>query len=293
MEERYLFRCQCAKCIGDWNVYKAFLENPCRSANKNTIITDYEELETRAHRAMYISTERFATCHDFIEHLPSKISTEFVTPEERWKELKNALDKLNRLSNGHYIAVDPYPVLLRYLMKNYGLVEEYEASLIVMLTLIFIVDPYEMPAPWHPIRVTGLHNLADTLGTIYHSSGFSLQKPTAIPLTALAAIDLLPCIYAVLLLVVQYTPLSHGASSKFMEKVRQQLVFVEDQIRQQHHEDGLAMLKHGIKEGAGRQIALKYFRQLEALADVDLMYRVVESVDCTDSGHQDITDGVD
>ena len=192
MEERYLFSCQCMKCAGDWNAYKAFLENPCRRANKDNIVTHYEELEARAERGMHILTQKFANLHGSIENLLSKISKESVTPEQRWKGLKSELERLHQIGNGHFIAVDPYPVLLRYLMKNYSLVEEHEASLAVLLTLIFHVDPYEMPEPWHPIRVTSLHNLADTLGTIYHAGGFSIKKLAVIPSAATAAIDLLP-----------------------------------------------------------------------------------------------------
>lgn len=242
---------------------------------------------------MHISSQKFAKFHGSIENLLSQISKDSVTPEERWKGLKNELERLHQLGSGHFIAVDPYPVLLRYLMKNYGLAEEHDASLVVLLTLVFHVDPYEMPEPWHPIRVTSFHNLADTLGTIYHSGGFSIKKLAVIPATRIAAIDLLPCIYALLLLVAHYTPLSHGASSKAMEKTRQQLLFMESQIREQRHQDGLAMLKHGISEGAGREIAQKYFRQLEALVDIDLMLRVVATIDCTSWGHQSVADNVD
>jgi hypothetical protein len=199
--------------------------------------------------------------------------------------LRHAFNILREVHWGAIIAETPYPIVVRSLIDNYIAAEEIEAALILLLTAVFHIHPYQFAEPWHPIRVENLRGVATLISQILAAPKFSLHRLRVIHYTQISDVDLFPCVCAVLLLLVHYAPRSHGSPSKLLEGVRNDLVDVERYANDVQNKDCLAMFKMGIWNGDGRLAARKYFCQLEKLANIDLMRQVIESVDCTGNGH--------
>jgi hypothetical protein len=278
--DNYHFTCKCPKCVGDWNVYTTFLNNPCRKKNEIWMFSDNENLEAKARNADHGDVNRVGENYELISSVVA-IAVGKDSTEQTYGELRLALDMLDDINGSRPIAATPYPTVLNALIDNYRMADEIEAALILLLTSIFHIQPYEFPEPWHPVRVTRLRAAATLISEILASPKYTLQRLAVDPPATIPEVELFPCVCAVLLLVAAYAPRSHGASSKFLAEVRRDLVDIHYHANEQRHADILAMLKQGIKNGAGRLIAAKYFLQLEKLADIDLMYKVIEIVDCT------------
>jgi hypothetical protein len=284
MKDRYFFTCACLKCVGDWDVYATFLNNPCRKANGLWMFSSYEELEKEALNASAANTHEVAQNYEVISGIAGRANAE-ETPEGTHAGLQVAFNLLKEVQWGAIIAAVPYPNVIRPLAENYVVADEIEAALVLLLTTAFHIQPFEFPEPWNPIRVATLRGIATLISQILGAPKYSLQRLRAIPSSQAAEVELFPCACAVLLLVAHYAPRSHGSSSKFLEGVYTDLVDVERHANDLQNKDCLAMLKLGIQDGAGRVIAGKYFRQLEKLADIELMRRVIDTVNCAGNGH--------
>ncbi len=284
MKERYFFTCTCPKCLGAWDVYATFLNSPCREANDLWIFSSYAAVETEAFNAMAANRDGLAQNYEVISGVVSGANTE-KTAEARHARLKHALKLLKEVHDGAIIAVAPYPNVIRSLLDNYVAAEEIEAALVLLLTVVFHIQPYEFPEPWHPIRVETLRGVATLIAQILAAPKYSLQRLRAIPPTKASEVDLFPCACAVLLLVAHYAPRSHGSSSKLLKEVRSDLADVERYANDTQNIDCLLMLKMDTRDGKGRLTAAKHFRQLEKLADINLMFQIVDSVNCAGSGH--------
>lgn len=284
MKERYFFTCACSKCVGDWDVYVAFLNNPCRKANKLWMFSSYEELEKEALNASPVDTHGAAQNYEVISGIVSRANAE-ETPESTHAGLQLAFNLLKEVHWGAIIAAVPYPNIIRPLADNYVVADEIEAALVLTLTIVFHIQPFEFPEPWNPIRVATLRGVATLIFQILAAPKYSLHRLRAIPSSQAAELEPFPCACAVLLLVAHYAPRSHGSTSKLLEGVYTDLADVERHANDLQNKDCLEMLKLGIKDGPGRVIAGKYFRQLEKLADIELMCRVIDTVDCAGNGH--------
>lgn len=284
MKERYFFTCLCPKCAGDWDVYATFLNNPCRKANELWMFSSYEELEKEALNAHPADTHGVAQNYEVISSITSRANAE-ETPEGTHARLQLAFNSLKEVRWGAIIAAVPYPNVIRSLIDNYVAADEVEASLILLLTTMFHIQPFEFPEPWNPIRVATLRGVATLISQILAAPKYSLHRLRAIPSSQASEVELFPCVCAVLLLVAHYAPGNHGSSSKLLEGVYTDLADIERHAKDLQNADCLEMLKLGIKDGDGRVIAGKYFGQLEKLADIELMYRVIDTVNCAGNGH--------
>ena len=284
MKERYFFTCVCSKCVGDWDVYATFLNNSCRKANELWMFSSYKELEKEALNASHANTHEIAQDYEVISGIVSRANAE-ETPEVTHAGLQVAFNLLKEVHWGAIIAAVPYPNVIRPLAENYVTADEIEAGLVLLLTTVFHIQPFEFPEPWNPIRVATLRGVATLISQILAGPKYSLHRLRAIPSSQAAEVELFPCACAVLLLVAHYAPRSHGSSSKLLEGVYTDLADVERHANDLQNRDCLAMLKLGIQDGTGRVIAGKYFRQLEKLADIELMSQVIDTVDCAGNGH--------
>jgi hypothetical protein len=284
MKERYFFTCVCSKCVGDWDVYATFLTNPCRKASELWMFRSYEELEKEALNASPADTHGVAQNYEVISGMVSRASSK-ETPQGIHAGLQLAFNLLKEVHWGTIIAAVPYPNVIRPLADNYVVADEIEAALVLILTVVFHIQPFEFPEPWNPIRVATLRGVATLISQILAAPKYSLHRIRAISSSQAAEVELLPCACAVLLLVAHYAPRSHGSSSKLLEGVHTDLADLERHANDLRNKDCLAMLKLGIQDGAGRVIAGKYFLQLEKLADIELMYRVIDTVNCAGNGH--------
>jgi hypothetical protein len=192
-------------------------------------------------------------------------------------------DKLTLLRDRDTIALAPYPTILADLAGWYASAGEFEAAVIVELVLVYRVCPYVYPEPWHPSRVTRLWYLADKLGELVYGSS-SLTDLTVLEHVTAAKLDIFPALYAVLLLVAEFGPRSHGESSRLMKEVRSLLSWL-DQMPMAEHADIATMKYHGIRDGDGSAIARESLQRLELLAEVNLLCAVLQTVDCTGAGH--------
>jgi hypothetical protein len=284
MKERYFFTCTCSKCVGDWDVYTTFSNNPCRKANELWMFGNYEELEKEAFNASSADTHGVAQNYWVISGIVSRAMAE-ETPEMTYAGLQLGFNLLKGVHWGAIIAAVPYPSVIRPLANNYVVADEVEAALVLTLAIVFHIHPFEFPEPWNPIRVATLRGAATLISQILSAPKYSLQRLRAIPSSQAAEVGLFPCACAVLLLVAHYAPKSHGPSSKLLEGVHADLTDVEHHANDLQNKDCLAMLRLGIHDGPGRVIARKYFRQLEKLANIELMCRVIDTVDCAGNGH--------
>jgi hypothetical protein len=286
LQERYFFTCNCLKCTGDWDVYATFLNNPCREANKHWILSSYEKLEKEGIDSSSANTHELAQNYGLITSIVSKANAE-ETPKATHVGLQHAFNLLREVHWGMIIAATPYPIVLRSLIDNYVAAEEIEAALVLLLSSVFHIQPFEFPEAWHPIRVATLRTVATLISKILAGPRYSLRRVRAIPPSLPSEVELFPCVCAVLLLVAHYAPRSHGSPSKLLEGVQHDLADVERYANDTQNNDCLVMLKAGIWDETGRRTAGKYFRQLEMLADISLMSRVIDSVDCTGKGCND------
>lgn len=276
----YHFKCTCQKCANNWDIYSTFLNNPCRHTNEFWMFSDYEKVEEKARNTDDGDIKRVGDNYEFITGMVTRAVGE-STHEKTHGSLRLALKMLDDPNHSKPIAVAPYPTVLNALIDNYRMADEIEAALILLLTSVFYIQPYEFPEPWHPVRVTRLRAVANLIAEMVASSKYSLQRLGVVPLDTISEVELFPCACAILLLVAAYAPRSHGESSKFTEDVRKDLVEIHSFAKEQGHADILTILRLGILQRSGRAIAAKYFLQLEKLADIDLMYRIIEAVPCT------------
>jgi hypothetical protein len=219
--------------------------------------------------------------YNVIDHkqLEKLMASDFAV--KRYESLQNALRILNDAHDTEFIALAPFPNILRDLRGAFESAGHYDAALIVAIVLAFLVHPIEFPEPWHPVRVSNLQKLGEILGTIINNPRqCSWSKLlVAVPFAVVSGLEILPAAYAVLRLAADYIPMSHGASSELMETVRSQLSSFEGAIKQLGHKDGVIMVElweH--KRELTRKVAEKYFKQLERFASYEMMYEVVMKV---------------
>lgn len=265
-------------------MYTTFLKSPCRKANNLWIFSNYEELEREALNANPADTHGVAQNYEVISSIVSRANAE-DTPEATHAELQLAFNLLKEVHWGAIIAAAPYPTVIRPLIDNYVVAGEIEAALILLLTTVFHVQPFEFPEPWNPIRVATLRGVATLISQILADPKYSLHRLLVIPPSLASEVELFPCACAVLLLVAHYATRSHGLSSKLLGGVSNDLGDVKRYAHEHQSVDCLNMMKLGIQDGAGRLIADKYFGQLEKLADIELMYQVIDTADCAGNGH--------
>jgi hypothetical protein len=254
------------------------------------MFVEYEDLESTARQGQCLPAQELTNFRDVVDDVGKNFKSivpESVSPSDqdalkaRHKGICEALNKLKMPSDPRLTAIDPLPYLWRQLAEGLIALKDYLPALVIQLNVVIHADPYHCPEPWNPHRAANLSDLANTLWIIVSRGGLPTPRFSDL-------FDLGPSMVAVLLLAEHYTSMSHGSLNKASLWLKKNIKVATDMMKEQFQldervwskagiQDARLMLQHGImKHGLGQDAARKHLRRLAVLADIDLMYRILE-----------------
>jgi hypothetical protein len=285
LQQRYFFVCSCEKCKYSYTPYRVCKEATSVPSEKLNLLYDYKALvaqaDEREHEIQVIQQELNDLKESIqIAHSLIDLSKTTASEKERLKFLKQAISDLSLFKEHKLFALPPYPTILDELYLTY-IDNEHLTSALILLILIFLnCDVYNWPQPNHPVRVTRLFTIARLLKFASSLEPAALaQSLPFVPKEVLGGIDFIDATHAVLILVNELTPLSHGKGTRFMGQVEEELREVEE-VQRLRGGVGEALQKWQSEGHAaidGEKIALQIFKGLKTLAG--FAFDVIENQD--------------
>lgn len=274
LKQRYFFDCECQKCKHAYTPYRVCKESTAISSEKLALLYDYKTLVFQAEeREQEIQVmqqelndvrEAISVTHSLID-----LSKTTASETERLNFLKQASSDLSLYKTHKLFALPPYPTILDELYLSYIDNEHLTSALILLLFIFLNCDIYNWPQPNHPIRVTRLFTIARLLKYAASLEPAALQHSLPfIPSEVLAGTDFIDATHAVLILVDELAPLSHGQGTRFVGQVELELREVEE-VQRLRGGVGKALQKwqsEGNSATDGRKIASQIFTGLRTLA---------------------------
>jgi hypothetical protein len=211
-------------------------------------------------------------------------SRQLGSTAEKYRFLKEKLEGEDHLRLKGCIVRDPIPSLLRELSSVYIEAQEWAAALLLRLTMVYNIDPFLYPEPWHPARVTSLYALARLINVCRSNPEYDLTTIKAAPKEAVVLLDDLCVLYTLLSLVLELSEKSHGKGSRFWQEVSEHLAEVEASIRDSGDHNKMVILEFPFRSERGRRNARNFWEPLEELAKFEVAYEVVQTVDLRGGG---------
>ncbi|TVY18552.1 SET domain and MYND-type zinc finger protein 6 [Lachnellula arida] len=274
LKQRYFFDCECEKCKHDYTPYRVCKESTAISSEKLALLYDYKTLLSQADEREQEIQAMQQELHDLKEsisvtHSLIDLSKTTASETERLNFLKQAISDLSLYKTHKLFALPSYPTILDELYLAYIDNEHLTSALILLLFIFLNCDIYNWPQPNHPIRVTRLFTIARLLKYAASLEPAALaQSLPFIPREILAGIDFIDATHAVLILVSELAPLSHGQGTRLVGQVELELREVEE-VQRLRGGVGKALQEwqsEGNGAADGRKIASQIFTGLRTLA---------------------------
>jgi hypothetical protein len=254
--DRYFFMCNCEKCEQDDGPYQTFLKSrPVPYPKLELFLTQEELYEVAKARCSETPPVKVQSFLAEVRKLLSDCRDPSVTPTKRLALLKEALVASKPLQQHKQFAQPPYPCILHelylYHLENSS---TYRQALSLLLFIYLNCDVYNYPQPHHHIRVTRLFTIAKLLKNI----------------DGLKDVDLVSANQTLLLCVRHLAAKSHGAESRFMREIEEEIEDVET-VQKRRGDVGTRLQewdRSDISEEteAGREYASKIFEGLRDIA---------------------------
>ncbi|EPE36391.1 SET [Glarea lozoyensis ATCC 20868] len=232
LRQRYFFQCECKKCTDDLNPYQILIQTPVAPSPKFDLFVDRKSLvdharsrtTTLTHLDTSTLTQSSQKVYTILDQTRSTAS-----PQAKLNLLKQGLHFLSQFHTNALHALPPYPTLLDEVYLLYIDTSYLPAALILLLFTFLNCDVYNWPQPHHPVRVTRLFTIARLLK---YAASLQLEDLTSslptVPSEVLQSVDFIDAVHVVLVLVDDLGRKSHGADSRFMVQVAEELKEVEE-----------------------------------------------------------------
>ena len=239
LKQRYFFSCQCEKCNKAES--PRLLLPPKEGGRIDMLYWDAEDpLGPRAPEDESIIndlTEKF----EYAVRSPdfSKANTYFqqiqlldADPAAKRRVLKQAVNACASETKRYY--VHPMPKILHELYLNYLEANSHLNALVMLLFLFLNCDVYNYQQSSHPVRVVRLFTISKLLKHLSSLSHEDLKSLAGEANTQpkldqiIEEIDWITSFHAVLILVLEQVPKSHGKQSRFMAEVETEMREVEE-----------------------------------------------------------------
>ncbi|TVY48786.1 SET domain and MYND-type zinc finger protein [Lachnellula occidentalis] len=274
LKQRYFFDCGCEKCRHSYTPYRVCQETTAIPSEKLALLYDYKTLVSQAAEREHEIQAMQQGLNDLKQGISVAqslidLSKTTASEKERLNFLKQAISDLSLYKNHKLFALPPYPTILDELYLAYIDNEHLTSALIILLFIFLNCDIYNWPQPNHPIRVTRLFTIARLLKYASSLEPANLEQTLPfIPREVLAGIDFIDATHAILILVSELAPLSHGQGTRFMGQVELELREVEE-VQRLRGGVGKELQKwqsEGNVSTDGRKIASQIFTGLRTLA---------------------------
>ncbi|KAF4636889.1 hypothetical protein G7Y89_g1188 [Cudoniella acicularis] len=234
LRQRYFFECNCKKCLHDESAYQVFQDATIVHLEKQELFYHSKSLgqhaESRINTLRSLTQEykalepRIAKFYSLVETIKAT-----ATPSEYLDSLKDALSGLSMLKANQIFALAPYPMILDEIYLTYVDHNKLESALILLLFIFLNCDVYNWPQPNHPVRVTRLFTIVRLLRYVASlEASVVFQHVPFMPEEAFDKIDFVDAVQAMLILVNELAPVSHGKGSRFVRQVEEELREAEE-----------------------------------------------------------------
>jgi hypothetical protein len=270
LQDRYFFECKCKKCLNNDSPYSTYEKFRPDISSKFDLLIDPKSLDIfAAARAKSPVPESVHLAFPQVQTLIlySKRSSDSA---RRFKSLRQAMSLLSPLAKEKQYALSPYTMVLHELYLVHLDEESYAAALIILLFIHLNTDVYNYPQACHPIRVIRLFTIGKLLRHVASLPTSSLiQNMSPKTREVVENIDWISALQATLILVAKLSPMSHGAGSRFVLQVEEEIREVEE-VQRMRGNVGVQMKRWGevndeVEEG--REYARKVFDGLRTLGE--------------------------
>jgi hypothetical protein len=231
LKRRYFFDCQCEKCSKDESPYSTFRRSAPKAEGRIDLLCNSRHLINEAFDFTEVLGNHVMDVSKANSYLQESQSLN-ADPAAKEKLLKQGINASDALS-GRF-ALHPCPKIMHELYLDYLDQSSFLNALIVLLFLFLHCDLYNYPQPHHPVRVIRLFTVAKLLkhlSSLTPEDLKSLARDVNVQLKlhqAIQDIDWINCFHAVMILVWEQGPKSHGKESRFMKEVETELRDVEE-----------------------------------------------------------------
>jgi SET domain len=241
LTQRYFFDCQCEKCSKDESPYSTFLRYVPKTEGRVDMLCSSEYLIRNA-EAVVGRHEQSGGHIDFSK------ATSYLQQSQAIKQY--AAEKIKVLKKAAYscdpdrseFAFHPIPNIMHEIYLKYLGSTQFLEALIILLFIFLDCDVYNYPQQCHPVRTIRMLSIARLLKHLSRQSPLSnkttvkdsklqLKLSSAICSEAIEDFDWINTAHAVMILVWEQAPKSHGKDSRFMREVEAELRDVEEAKR--------------------------------------------------------------
>jgi hypothetical protein len=240
LKQRYFFDCQCGKCSKDESPYSTFLRYAPKAEGRVDLLCNSDSLTRNAENLVsrYKRTKVGGGCPIDFSKATSYLQqsqTMNTYPGAKTPVLKKAACACE--PDRREFALHPIPKIMHEIYLNYLDGRDWLDALVILLFLFLECDVYNYPQPHHPVRVIRLISIARLLKEISTrsplankaSAGDAKLQPKLH--RAIEDFDWINSVHAIMILVVEQAPKSHGKDSIFMRRVEAELRSVEEAKR--------------------------------------------------------------
>jgi hypothetical protein len=240
LKQRYFFDCQCEKCSKDESPYSTFLRYAPKAEGRVDLLcnSDYltrnaENLVSRYEQTKVVGGRPidFSKATSYLE----QSQTMNTYPGAKTPVLKKAACACEPYRKE--FALYPVPKIMHEIYLNYLDGHDWLEALVILLFLFLECDVYNYPQPHHPVRVIRLIGIARLLKEISTRSPLANKASAGnVELQpklhrAIEDFDWVNSVHAIIILVAEQAPKSHGKDSRFMKRVEAELRYVEEAKR--------------------------------------------------------------
>jgi len=240
LKQRYFFDCQCEKCSKDESPYSTFLRYVPKAEGRVDMLCNSEYMTRNAENLVsrYERTKDGGGCPiDFSKatNYLQQSQTVNTYPGAKTPMFKKAAYACE--PDRKEFALHPVPKIMHEMYLNYLDGHDWLDALAILLFLFLECDVYNYPQPHHPVRVIRLISIARLLKEISTLSPLAIKASAGdVKLQpklhrAIEEFDWINSVHAIMILVAEQAPKSHGRDSILMRRVEAELRCVEEAKR--------------------------------------------------------------
>lgn len=226
LQEHYHFVCKCPKCEDDLDVYQVCQGYPHLDLNRFALSPGLDALRKppvkdafHSSQSLQRTVERiYPTCST--PPTSEDSSVQAAALHEKWQ-------KCEALRNARLYAIEPLPQLFSEAGIYMGSRGEFASALTISCFLALHCHPFKYPMPFHPVRVKDLLMIAKLLSNTAPGPGStSADSNGAVGARisqALANIDQVTVVHAVLTLAVRLGPHAHSDTWQVYQEAAEML----------------------------------------------------------------------
>lgn len=272
LQSHYFFECLCVRCVKDFNVYESVLYDSYVREIGLTLIEDVRGEAGRARRL--INEHRNSGGVIEVDEVAINTAIKLTEPRRRLIALKTEFKKYLCVGQTMLVALTPCPQLIHEIYLTYLQAGAFAAAFIVQTCIVFNIDPFLFPEPWHPSRVESLYALYKLLKIVcLQPQAHGVHTLTVFSDKFPEAFLAFHILTAILSSVIDESAGSHGSGSRFVQEIEKEMKELE---KLSSATGEIQFSKIRSMDVAGRQ---QFMKQMKEIAKPGFVLEVMESVD--------------